>query len=415
MAIRESLEFINSEIKLLMSMFKAICSIICCYAPSGDKGNKLIGLALVLMVTGCKEKFVSPAPAIVTGYLVVEGVINNEGGLTNIKLSRTTSLNDNNNLPEKGAIVRIADSSNNTMELLESSAGNYTIDNLHLDATKKYRLSIKTSNNEEYLSDFAAIRNNPPIDSVNWVRENNGVQLYINTHDPQNNTHYYQWEYNETWEFHSAFSANLKYIKNNYVIVDVVNRDASDPPIFICWQSNASSLLLLGSSAKLSQDIIHLPLTNIPNASWKLSVLYSILVKQYSWTKEGYEFLEKMKKNTESVGSVFDAQPSELKGNIHCTTNPNQPVIGFFNICTVREKRIFIYSAEVPGWDYRSGCSEVVIENQRDSLSKKANGTLPTGILKGGPFGSVVTFYASKEECVDCTLRGTNVKPTYWP
>src|SRR5665647_311510 len=179
--------------------------------------NKLILFALVLLVTGCKEKFVSPAPAVVTGYLVVEGVINNEGGVTNIRLSRTTNLNDNRNIHEKGAMVKLEGSNNSSLLLLESIAGNYTIDNLHLDTSLKYRLNIKTSNNEEYLSDFAAVRKNPSIDSVNWVRENDGVQLYINTNDPQNNTHYYQWEYNETWEFHSAYSTYLKYIKANNV------------------------------------------------------------------------------------------------------------------------------------------------------------------------------------------------------
>ncbi|MEP7143652.1 MAG: DUF4249 domain-containing protein [Ferruginibacter sp.] len=377
--------------------------------------NKLIGFALVLLVTGCKEKFISPAPDVVTGYLVIEGVINNDGGLTTVKLSRTTSLNNNSDIPEKGAIVRLEDSNNGNLLLPESSDGNYTIDNLHLDTTIKYRLDIKTSNNEEYVSDLVAPRYNPPIDSVSWERDDKGVTIFINTHDPKNNTHYYQWDYNETWEFHSAYFASLKYVEVNNVITNVVYRDASDPQIAICWQYNTSGAILLGSSLKLSQDIIRLPLIKIPPASWELSVLYSVIVRQYSWGKEGYEFLERMKKNTEGVGSVFDAQPSELNTNFHCVSNPSQPVIGFFNICTIREKRIFIRNSELPNWGYHMGCSEVIIENNPDSLRSKAAGLLPTNPLILGPFGSVVTFYAAEPICVDCTLRGYNVKPTYWP
>lgn len=378
--------------------------------------NKLLLLVFVLVIAGCKEKFISPAPAVITGYLVVEGIVNNEGGTTKIKLSRSISLNDTGNIKESGALVKLEDNNNSFYALFENSNGNYTIDNLHLDTSLKYRLSIKTSNNEDYLSDFVKIKKNPPIDSISWERAYDGVTIYANTHDPLNKTLYYQWEYDETWEFHSRYSASVVYVTSpppNSQNIGVVE---GHPDIYKCWQYNASSNILLGSSAKLAQDIIHLPLLNIPPASIKLSVLYSVLVKQYVWSKEGYEFLERMKKNTESVGSVFDAQPSELNGNIHCTSNPGQPVIGFFNICTIQQQRIFIRNAELSGWGYVPGCGiEIEIENNPDSIAKKAAGLLPTSPRNTGPFGSVLTFYAAPEECVDCTKRGTNVKPTYWP
>lgn len=380
--------------------------------------NKLILLVLVLLTAGCKEKFISPAPTVVTGYMVVEGVVNNEGLATNITLSRTTNLYDTSKKYETGATVTVEDSHNTSMLLTENSAGIYTIYNLHLDTTLKYRLAIKTSNNEEYLSDFVSVKKNPLIDSINWERDNNGVHIFINTHDPLNNTLYYQWEFEETWEFHSGKSSILKYLQSpppSFQKIGVAFRELDDPNIYICWQFNASSNIFLGSSAKLSQDVIHLPLVTIAPASVKLSVLYSILVKQYVWSKEGYEFLERMKNNTESIGSVFDAQPSELNGNIHCTTNPKQPVIGFFNICTIQENRIFIHNTDLPYWNYNYACNEIVIENNRDSIMIKADGLLPTTPQKMDAFGSILTFYASPAECVDCTLSGTNIKPTYWP
>jgi hypothetical protein len=377
--------------------------------------NKLMVFAIAVLLAGCKEKFNSPVPPVVTGYLVVEGVVNNDGGLTIIRLSRTTDLNNTNTIQEKGAIVKLEDSNNSPLIMLESGDGNYSIDNLHLDTSLKYRLTITTSNNEEYVSDLVSVRNNPPIDTLNWVRDDKGVTIFINTHDPQNNTLYYQWDYLETWEFRSARAASLKYVIGNGIPVGVEFRLPTDPNISTCWQYNPSTNILLGSSAKLSQDVIHLPIANIPPESWKLGVLYSILVKQYTWSKEGFEFLERMKKNTETVGSVFDAQPSELNGNIRCVSNPSQPVIGFFNICTIQEKRIFIRNNEVPGWGYRMDCREVVIENNPDSILKKGAGKLPTTVSRQGSFGYIVDFFAADDQCVDCTLRGSNVKPTYWP
>ncbi len=379
--------------------------------------NKLIIGAIILLFAGCKEKFISPVPPINTGFLVVEGVVNNGEGQTNIKLSRTTSLNDNTVKKETGATVKLESTSNTSFFLTETNEGNYSIENLRLDTSLRYRLAIKTSNTEEYLTDYVTVRNNPPIDSINWARESGGVKLYINTHDPKNNTRYYQWEYNETWEFHSAFFASLKFKTGpapDYKNVGVVYRDAGDPQIYICWKDNASTSLIVGSSAKLSSDIIHLPINFIGNADQKISVLYSILVTQYAWSKEGYEFLERMKKNTESVGSIFDAQPSELNGNIHCISNPNQPTIGFFNICTIQKKRIFIKNSELPDWVYTTTCQQEIIENDPDSITVKATGMLPINPEKTYIF-SIITFNAAPEYCVDCTLTGTNVKPIFWP
>ncbi|MEO6733017.1 MAG: DUF4249 domain-containing protein [Ferruginibacter sp.] len=377
--------------------------------------NKLIVFALVWLAAGCKEKFDSPALPVVSGYLVIEGVVNDGGGVTRLKLSRTTSLNNKATVKETRANVKIEGSNNLSFSLVESTAGNYTIDNLHLDPAIKYRLFVKTSS-QEYLSDFVNIRPNPPIDSVNWVRENDGVHIFVNTHNIQNNSRYYQWEYDETWEFHSLYDAILKYGKDpGNPNGGVIYRDSNDRQIYKCWQNNPSSAILLGSSAKLSQDIIHLPIIKIPPASWKLSVLYSVFVKQYTWSKEGYEFLERMKKNTEAVGSVFDPQPSELNGNIHCVSDPGQPVVGFFNICTIREQRIWIKNSDLPGWNPPYSCPLLVIENNKDSIAVKAGGKLPVAPEKFSPFGGIETFYAAQTECVDCTLRGTNIKPNYWP
>jgi hypothetical protein len=380
--------------------------------------NKILLVLIIVFVAGCKEKFDSPAPKVATGYLVIEGVVDGEGGPTNIRLSRTASLNDTSKLLEQGAVVLLEDSSGNSFPLYETSIGIYA-GNFNLNSSTGYRLKINTQNSETYQSDFVRPRFNPLIDDIKWERNGSGVKLFVDTHDDNNNTRYYQWEYKETWEFHSAFDASLKWDPPSGPIggtpVTVVYRDASDPEINICWQFESSASITLGSSAKLSQDIIHLPFTSVPTGSQKMSVLYSVLVRQYAWSREGYEFLERMKKNTESVGSVFDAQPSELNGNIHCISNPSLPAIGFFNISRPTEKRIFIKNSDLPDWNYDAGCIAFVVVNHPDSILRYAAGTLPTYVTEVTPFGQIAKFKVAAPHCVDCTLTGTNIKPDYWP
>ncbi len=375
---------------------------------------------LILLVAGCKEKYTSPAQSPKTGYLVVEGVVNSGPGTTNIRLSRTTKLDTNAIVYEKGAIVQVQGEDNSVYTLSDQGQGQYTIGNINLNSNTKYRLSIRVSSGKQYLSDYVTVKNNPPIDSISWKRENdNGVQMYINTHDPQNNTLYYQWAYDETWQIRSMYTSTLKYKFVPPTNYSVVYKDSTtfsyDPTIINCWQFNSSTSLLLGSTVKLTSDVVYLPIAFIPRASIKISVVYSINVKQYAWTKEGYAFLEKMKKNTESTGSIFDAQPSELKGNFHSVSDPNEIVVGFFNICPIQEKRIFIYPADVSPWGYDAGCYEIEVENISDSIQKKSFSLYPTVVGKVSPFGSIATFYAAPPECVDCTLKGTNKKPSYMP
>src|SRR6202012_4114028 len=91
------------------------------------------------------------------------------------------------------------------------------------------------------------------------------------------------------------------------------------------------------------------PLTQIPLTSEKVETKYSIIVRQYALTQEAYNFYQNIKKNTEQLGSIFDAQPSQLSGNIHNVTNPNEPVVGYVTVSTVQSKRIFIAHESLPG------------------------------------------------------------------
>ena len=316
------------------------------------------------------------------------------------------------------AKVQLQGRDNSTYNLGETGGGMYTNTGINLNSSQQYRLYIKTREGKEYASDYVNVRTAPPIDSVGWIRENGGVQIYVNTHDPKNNTWYYRWTTEETWEFHSTYYTRLEYLRDP-VTNDIVGvkwrkpNQTVDETLYTCWQSENSTNLILGSSAKLSLDSMHKSLIYIPQASWKLSVLYSVLVKQYALSKEEYEFLDKMKKNSEETGNVFGRQPSELKGNIHCLSNPGEPVIGYFGIANRQEKRIWISKPEVSDWRYYMSCdTHNVTKDSAEWYSSFLTPVIPLDIDQSG---TILLFFAASHNCVDCTLRGTNKKPSFWP
>ncbi len=374
----------------------------------------------LMLLSGCKERYTPPVTSPVTGYLVVEGFINKGPEPTTIKLTRTTKLIDTANIIyEHGAQVTVEGDNGESYPLPESGTGVYTAAPAVLNDAIQYRLHIVTANGNEYLSDYSAVKRTPPIDSISRARESGGVQIYINTHDPQNNTKYYQWEYAETWEIHSAFHSSLVYTVDpltnqiNGLDYRLPDSQQDDTTIYKCWKSGYSTSIIIGSSEKLTTDRIHLPLTYIGKDAEQLSVLYRIIVKQHAVSSGNYGFLQRIKKNTEQLGGIFDAQPSELKGNIHCVNNPAEPVIGYIDVSQLQEQQLFISNADLPDWNYTQPCGEIKIVNNPDSIRAFGTGLFPTSIAEYQ--FRIISFFASEPSCVDCTLRGTNVRPDFWP
>jgi len=375
---------------------------------------------LMLLFAKCKQEYNPEIEAKSTGFLVVEGFLNSGQGPTTIRLSRSSDLEDTALKPEAGAQLNVEGEDGSNFLLFSTANGEYSVAQLTLNNGVKYRLHIRTTDGKEYVSDYTPVKYTPPIDSITWLREDGGLRLYANANDPQNNTKYYQWKYEETWEIHSAFYNNLQYIidpvTNSPTAVAYKYPDQhNDTTIYKCWNTLNSATIILGSTEKLTSDIVYLPVHYIEPYSEKLSVLYSINLRQYAISHDEYLFLQKMKKNTEQLGTIFDPQPSEISGNIHCLTDSNETVIGHVEVSQEQVKRIFISNSQVPGWNYDQSCPFIEIDNNPDSIKQYGIALMPAVPAKTSPFGAIISFYASTPQCIDCTLRGVHQKPDFWP
>lgn len=367
---------------------------------------------LVMLFFSCTKPYNPEVTTINSNVLVVEGFINIGSDSTIIKLSRTQLISDKTkNKAEVGAVVTVESDANDKYVLPEKGQGKYVSAGLNLSKNKKYRLSIKTVKGVNYLSDYVEAKIAPPVDSLNYKVMQDGVQLYVNTHDNSNNSKYYKWEYTETWEFYSAFYSFLIWQDGAIKQRDMVNNN-----IYRCWASNSNQPISLASSAKLEKDVIfNKPLAFVKSNSEKISAKYSILVKQYVLTKDAYEFWENLKKNTESLGSIFDPQPSQISGNIHNVANVNEPVIGYVSAGTYNEKRIFISRDQLPPWviNFPYDCvsvDTVLAPEYRATFEFGNNIPLQEVETDGGGY---IMLYAPRP-CVDCTLRGINKRPEFW-
>ena len=365
------------------------------------------------LLGNCKVPYDPPLKNGQTNFLVVGGFIDGAAP-TVIKLSRTRMVSNNDTatqIPELFATVLIEDDQNNSYQLGASGDGTYSSFNtLNLNPANKFRVRIITAGGKEYVSDFVAYKVSPEIDKIGWKLKDDGLQVFLNTHDANDATKYYRWEYNETWEFHTTYPTGLIYLPASNTVVP------RNDQVYTCWQSNNFSSILIGSSAKLQHDVIEqAPLLYIPPHSQKTSVLYSILVKQYALDVEGYNYWEAMRNNTEKIGSIFDPQPNQTVGNVHAVSDAAELVVGYIGAGSTVETRHFIKNSEMPqGWNLSSGCETIEVPNIPDSLSFYFTGGYMPISENLTPSNSIL-YTSALSECVDCTLHGTNIKPDFWP
>jgi len=388
-------------------------------------------ILFVLLATGfmwaCKKPY---SPAVITqapNYLVVEGFINTADSTT-IKLSRTTQLADTaKSKPELGAIILIEDNLNNHYQLTETGNGLYKSPAVNLSGSQTCRLHIITSDKKEYASDMVQIDKTPPIDTVTHTVVNNGIQMAVSTHDATNKVKYFRWDFDETWEYGSYYIAGYKYISATNTVTYMTPDDLDH----ICWLNGKSNQILVGSAENLSQSVINNQvITYVDESTGKLALGYSILIKQYALTKGAFEYWQKLKKNTEQLGSIFDAQPSDLKGNLHNINDASEPVMGYISASNQTSKRFIIGHNSIPlftsnyyGPPGEDSCipGNLAFEpantfNDRLNLLYAESDNLIYTTYGSGPV-TLGYVYASGS-CVDCRLKtkgGTNKKPSFWP
>jgi hypothetical protein len=377
-------------------------------------------LVIIILISTCKKPYNPPVVRSDNHYLVVEGVINSGSDSTVINLSRTVKLTENvSTQAVSNFSVVVEDEQGNSFTLQAEGNGKYDIGPMNLGASKKYRLHLKDPAGKEYASDYVEVRQNPSIDSIGFFPKDNNLQLYVNTHNTANATRYYRWDYTETWKFHTRY-------QSGYIVdptTKAIRNRRAEEDVYYCFTGDNSSNIILGSSEKLVQDVIaQAPVTAIPSNSEKLGIRYTILLKQYALTKDGYQFWENLRKNTEQLGSIFDAQPTQLQGNIHNINDPAEPVIGYVSITAIQSKRIFIDKTQLPNeWSVKYPYDCGPIDSAYLSAPKTGHNDVEDIIIKGNaivisPFGkfAIEGYLYTSAGCADCTIRGRVKQPLFW-
>jgi len=405
------MKFIISNIKLL---YKTFVLILFC-----------------LSIGSCTEQYVFQTKSTFESILVVQANITNELKKQEIKITRSYRLEENGPSFEKGAIVYVSDSDSNTYEFeLEEFSGLYVSKNdFQAIPGKSYQLHITTKDGKSYssaiqtLTAVSEIQVEPKIETIDG---NKGVQIVVSSYDPDAKSRFYRYEYEETYKIISP------YWKPNKLIVDpnstgphpdylLVSREGESR---VCFTTKKSDDLILLSTVGLSEDRINLPIRFIDVKSPILNERYSIIVRQYVQNLESYTYYKTLKSLSTSSSLLSQVQPGFNYGNLKSDDDPNEKIIGYFEVSSISSKRIFFNFRDIfiadPYPPFYIPCQPEELANCWDA--KGCAGATILALIKSpvpekifyGYLSNMETIIFVPSPCGDCTKISSNIKPLFW-
>ena len=387
--------------------------------------NKRYIIMLLLVIGGgvmlfqqCVEPF-TPEVRKYADLLVIDGTLTDELGTQTITVSRTSNYNESGFIPENGCSVTVLDDQGNIFPYTGKGSGRYQAEFYQGDVQygRAYMLRVISNDGKVYESDYQTIKPAPQIDSVTAVAETKitaedpvglyGYQFYVNTSDPTGNTRYYRWSMEETWEYHAPFEVAFMYdgvLHANYSFPD----DRSK-----CWKTMEVPGIYSATSRDIANDVLkNVKLNYVSTGTNRLKVRYSLLVKQYALSAEGYEFWSGLEKQTQESGGLYESQPYMIRGNITCVSNPGEVALGFFSASGVSQKRIFVDPPR--HYVYDLPCLGDTI-TKRNPIEDYPKSSYPVYLFKIYLPHGLFLMAAAERRCFDCLERGgTNIRPDFW-
>jgi hypothetical protein len=390
---------------------------------------------IMLLAISCITPF-EPDLKVESNLLVVDGSLIKGQQKQEIRISRSTSFTKPVLQFEEECIVRVVDDSGNEFIFNEESPGKYvaSIDDALLSYTSHYKLMISTPSGQDYESDYQALPETPPVDSIYSIRETqyvpdadeslSGMQFYVDLDAPDDASRYYRWQVVETWELHALHKIYGVY-DGKTIVIDQFNPSDS---LYYCWDSKMANGIYTYSTISQAQNkLSKVPLHFKPYNSPELTIKYSATVRQFALDEDAYYYWHQKETELKESGQIYETQPGQVRSNIHNTMNPDEKVLGYFWVSSVTEKHAFeknpFYNDKAidPASCVTYGaCAEVVDSNLIKSMYRITQFTwnfpLPPVYLyyERGSTG-LNCFYFTKDACIDCRrIGGTNHKPYFW-
>lgn len=263
------------------------------------------------------------------------------------------AMNYESAVPEyiSGAAVIVSDNKGNEVTLTESTPGHY------VDAVREmfgivgtaYKLQVKMEDGEEFVSSIVTIPGRPNIDSLYAEPGTKKATGYDQYNVPYSVTHeglYISSSLSANGDSTMFYRFNTSVLKESTCMKDPGTLNAK--PMFI-WEPYILDYIYSvdftvksgGRQVRPEHPIGFLryfydPTVATPQYSAPIIIGWVISFKVFAISSDVYNYYQSVGTQLNSSNQMFAPVPSQVKSNIHCTTNPEQEVIGLFEATSSR-------------------------------------------------------------------------------
>ncbi|PLW94405.1 MAG: hypothetical protein C0591_13030 [Marinilabiliales bacterium] len=388
---------------------------------SAKKTLKLIsGFILVLgIIHGCIDEY-WPEIDDYEDILVIDGSITNQPGPYEISLSYSSSISRPEEKPFIGAQVIIRDDLGYEEIYTEISPGVHqsAVNGLQGTIGRKYKIIIRTPDEKEYQSSFQELKNPVEIadvyaeiesrETTDEYRTEYGYQFYVDSKVADEDSTYLMWRAVGTYKYQSDFL--IRYVYDRRVISVFPQPDS----FYTCYNNDINTGIFTADLSKLSTpEALRIPLNYVNTDTRKLSIRYSLDVKQLTMTFDAFTYYKSLSDINSQQDALYTQQPYQVKGNVKNVLNADDALLGFFLVAGADEKRIYVDRPPSSQVKFYYGICYI---DDGDFDAYKYIRTTPSNTWPLYVTTDDVGHRALTDQaCVDCRRRGGTIeKPDFW-
>ena len=339
--------------------------------------------------------------------LVVDGEILT-GGTSTIRLSYLTPLvQDYSNEEKPQAKAWIEDEDGNKYSGTKTLRDRFSIPMLNARPNKNYRAVIE-ADGETYVSDWQKPDYGPTVTDIYFDADRNFVTVHAQIESGLNDTGYAALTFEETWEFHSEFPAQI-FVNTQTWAYEAIDYDY---PYYWCFRNAESPERILVDYSRHLAGSWAYPVQRFARTNNRNHRRYSILVKVIALSEEAYNYNKQVQNQARSGSDLFSPEPGAMRGNLRCLSQPEKQVMGLVTAGNVSYKRAFLDSRYLINTRPNEASLHAVTLEEMPYLYYE-QGERPIANIHVDGMGTTVGW--GPERCINCVLAGGyQQKPSFW-
>jgi hypothetical protein len=278
----------------------------------------------ILLMSNCVDPFTTSVSRELTAF-VIDGRITDLDPPYKISLMRATNYNnriDGYTRYVSEAAIQVCDDLGNCIPFYEMEKGKYETTTIAPKGVpgRFYHVEITTKEGKRLFSKPEKLIASPPIKSVYYEYDINtvrmeGFDVYLDTEDPVEEKNFYKWE-------------TVGYFPYSSQCFHIIPSDEY-PLIASDKNTNGNTISRF----------------KIRNVTFNRRDYYVVEVYQYALSQSAYEFIDNIKTQITSTGSIFDPPPAFIEGNMYNPEDASDIVLGYFVVAGVYRKGVAINRA----------------------------------------------------------------------